>query len=338
MTHRPVQRLKLGAFGLALWLVLTAKVFAAITAGQVDTFSDGTTMGWHQGAASPNPPVNVSSGGPAGAGDRYLKVISTGSGAGGKMVLFNTDQWAGNYSGVARISAQMNNLGSVNLPMRIAILGPDGTWYASTSPRLLFSGSGWIQANFDLNGSSLSLVQGASPLGFVLANVSEVRILSAAAGPSYQGDEVAGQLGADNITAVPFPTFSTNTSIPWFTLDGGGGGRSTGSVFAVRGTIGQPDAGRLSNGTSAIGGGFWSGLTLMQTLGAPLLSIRLTSTNTAVISWPSPSNGFALQQNTNTIVSANWSDVSATPTDNGTIKFLIANPPIGNRFYRLFKP
>ena len=72
--------------------------------------------------------------------------------------------------------------------------------------------------------------------------------------------------------------------------------------------------------------------------GAPSLTIFLTTTNTAVVLWPSPSTGFGLQQNTNSLSSVNWSNVTTTPTDNGAFKFIIVNPPIGNRFYRLFKP
>ena len=76
----------------------------------------------------------------------------------------------------------------------------------------------------------------------------------------------------------------------------------------------------------------------MQTPGAPSLSITLTSTNTVLLSWPSPSTGFALQQNTNSLASVNWSNVSATIQDNGTIKYIIVNPSSANRFYRLLKP
>jgi hypothetical protein len=76
----------------------------------------------------------------------------------------------------------------------------------------------------------------------------------------------------------------------------------------------------------------------VQTPGAPLLSIARTSTNTVVVFWPSPSTGFGLQQNTNSISSVNWSNVVATPTDDSTTKTLIINPPTGNRFYRLSKP
>ncbi len=127
-----------------------------------------------------------------------------------------------------------------------------------------------------------------------------------------------------------------NYSIDWYTIDGGGG-TSTGGVYSVSGTIGQPDAGALmSGGNYTLQGGFWA-IQAVQTPGAPLLSITRTTTNTVVVSWPSPSTGWTLQQNTNSISSVNWSNAPAA-TDNGTTKSLVVNPPTGNRFYRLFKP
>ena len=48
-------------------------------------------------------------------------------------------------------------------------------------------------------------------------------------------------------------------SIPSFTIDGGGGTRSTGGAFSLGGTIGQPDAGLLSGSSFTLLGGFWSG-------------------------------------------------------------------------------
>jgi hypothetical protein len=71
--------------------------------------------------------------------------------------------------------------------------------------------------------------------------------------------------------------------------------------------------------------------------GAVALSIT-RSNNTVAVAWPSPSTGWTLQQNTNTVNSVNWSNVPTTPLDDGTTKTLIVNPPTGNRFYRLFKP
>src|SRR5215471_11484076 len=101
---------------------------------------------------------------------------------------------------------------------------------------------------------------------------------------------------------------SAQYSIDWFTVDGGGG-TSTNGQFAVSGTIGQPDAGAMSGGNFSLTGGFWSLISVVQTPGAPLLRIILTATNTAVVSWPSPSSGFVLQQNTNGLNTVNWSNV-----------------------------
>jgi hypothetical protein len=126
-------------------------------------------------------------------------------------------------------------------------------------------------------------------------------------------------------------------SIDWSTIDGGGG-TSTGGVYSVSGTIGQPDAGTMSGGNYSLTGGFWSLLSVVQTPGAPILSITITTTNTAIVSWPSPSTGFSLQQNTNGVGTLNWSNSAGTVQDNGTIKYILVNPPNGNRFYRLFKP
>lgn len=52
---------------------------------------------------------------------------------------------------------------------------------------------------------------------------------------------------------------SAQFSVSRFTIDGGGGTRSTGGAFALGGTIGQPDAGRLSGSSFTLGGGFWFG-------------------------------------------------------------------------------
>jgi hypothetical protein len=116
----------------------------------------------------------------------------------------------------------------------------------------------------------------------------------------------------------------------------GGGGMSTGGVYSVSGTIGQPDANQqaMTGGNYSLVGGFWS-LIAVQTPGAPLLSIFHTTTNSVAVSWPSSSTGWSLQQNTNDVSSVNWSNVTTGVTDDGTTKTLIVNPPAGNRFYRL---
>src|SRR6478609_2500834 len=62
-------------------------------------------------------------------------------------------------------------------------------------------------------------------------------------------------------------------SIDWHTIDGGGG-TSTGGVYSVSGTIGQPDAGGpLTNGQYSVTGGFWVLPQAVQAVGAPTLTI-----------------------------------------------------------------
>jgi len=69
----------------------------------------------------------------------------------------------------------------------------------------------------------------------------------------------------------------------------------------------------------------------------PSLTIRRTTTNTVVVSWPSAATGFVLQQNTNGLSSVNWSNVSMAPADDGATKTVIISPVVGSRHYRLRK-
>jgi hypothetical protein len=67
---------------------------------------------------------------------------------------------------------------------------------------------------------------------------------------------------------------------------------------------------------------------------SPRLDIQLTSANTVVISWPAPSTGFNLQQNS-TFSPTNWVDVTTAPVLTDGRKEVIVSPPIGTLFYRL---
>ncbi|HEU4388288.1 MAG TPA: hypothetical protein VFV34_10860 [Blastocatellia bacterium] len=128
-----------------------------------------------------------------------------------------------------------------------------------------------------------------------------------------------------------------NYSIDWFTIHGGGG-TSTAGVYQVSGSIGQPDgSGPMTGGNFSLTGGFWSLLGVVPTPGAPKLTITLTGANMAVISWPSPSTGFVLQQNA-ALNSANWVVSPDVITDDGANRSIIVNPSAGNRFYRLAHP
>jgi len=131
-------------------------------------------------------------------------------------------------------------------------------------------------------------------------------------------------------------------SIDWYKISGGGG-TSTGGVYSVSGTIGQPDAGGAMSGPMigtnnySVTGGFWSLISVVQTLGAPALTVT-HSGNNVIVSWPSPSTGFQLQQNSNLAAANGWSTSGFSIADNGTNKSITISSPTGNLFFRLKNP
>lgn len=128
-------------------------------------------------------------------------------------------------------------------------------------------------------------------------------------------------------------------AIDWFTIDGGGGA-STGGVYAVSGTIGQADAGVMSGGAYSLVGGFWGIIAAIQTPGAPLLSIERTNASVRV-SWPLPAVGFVLDQTTNLAnapLTNAWTEVPFPYQTNATDISITVPTPTENKFYRLRKP
>ena len=176
-----------------------------MTLGQVDDFQHGTTQGWGSGVTNPNPPVNVSDVGPAGAGDHSLQITSTGViGPGSRFVAFNTTQWSGDFTtaGVERITLDVNNVGAVALNMRVALEGAGGR-FASTLPVPVSSGSGWQSIELSLLASDLSSAGGVD-VNATLAAVTQLRLISAVA-PAFEGDVIAAQGLIDNVAAGPEP-------------------------------------------------------------------------------------------------------------------------------------
>src|SRR2546430_2797967 len=110
------------AITLACSLLVLAQSARAIVFGQVDTFEDGTTMDWANGA--PGNLVNVNTGGPGGAGDHYLQLSANGNlGVGGHLTTFNLQQWLGHYiaQGVDAIEVALRNTGTATPNMRLAV-------------------------------------------------------------------------------------------------------------------------------------------------------------------------------------------------------------------------
>jgi hypothetical protein len=121
-------------------------------------------------------------------------------------------------------------------------------------------------------------------------------------------------------------------SVDWYKI-AGGGGTSTGGVYSVSGTIGQPDAGpTMTNSQFSVTGGFWALPTAVQTPGAPTLAIAPASPGNATISWAPNTPGFVLQE-TWVLSPTNWTNSPSGATNPIVVP---ATPP--RRFYRLFKP
>jgi hypothetical protein len=59
-----------------------------------------------------------------------------------------------------------------------------------------------------------------------------------------------------------------------------------------------------------------------------------TRSNTVVVSWPYPSTGWSLQQNSD-LTTTNWVAPTNTVANDGTNNFIIANPSSGRMFFRL---
>ena len=125
-------------------------------------------------------------------------------------------------------------------------------------------------------------------------------------------------------------------SVDWYKI-AGGGGTSTGGLYSVSGTIGQPDAsGAMTGDNYSLNGGFWSLINVVQTTGAPTLSIT-HSGNSVIVSWPTPSASWTLQQNGN-LAGGSWATSGYLVSTNGGINSITITSPAGNLFFRLSNP
>jgi hypothetical protein len=128
---------------------------------------------------------------------------------------------------------------------------------------------------------------------------------------------------------------SAQYAIDWSTLDGGGG-QSSGGIYTLAGTIGQPDAATSTGGAYTLQGGFWSAFAVVQTESAPTLRLVRSGSN-VILAWPNPSTGFQLQESPS-LSAPNWTDVNTAPATVGDEKQVTARLQPGARFYRLRRP
>jgi hypothetical protein len=128
-------------------------------------------------------------------------------------------------------------------------------------------------------------------------------------------------------------SFAQSYSIDWYKV-AGGGGTSTGIVYAVSGTIGQPDASApMRGGSYNLTGGFWSLISVVQTAGLPELTVT-HSGNGVTVSWPA-TGSYTLQQNGNVGQPSNWVTSGFTITASNGTNSVTVTKPTGNLFFRL---
>ena len=206
---------------LAWFLALAATVaMNGQLIGVVDDFEDGSTEGWFVGDPThPFPPTNISSGGPGGADDAYLRLTSTGQpGVGGRLSVLSGPQWAGDYvaESITQIRMDVNNSGPSDLSLRLLFedfggIGPPLNLALSANAVFVPANSGWQTISFDVTPGGLipglfGTVSGA------LMGANTIRLFHNPqpefGGPNVGPPMVNVILGVDNIStfsAVPEP-------------------------------------------------------------------------------------------------------------------------------------
>jgi uncharacterized repeat protein (TIGR03803 family) len=177
------------------------------------------------------------------------------------------------------------------------------------------------------------LTEGGGSLGYgtvfrLNANGGDYTVLKELDGFTEGGTPQATLVLAGNMlygTTYAGGAFDLGTVLKEFT--GPEGGHPSGPLFM---------ADSMLFGTTSEGGLLNAGVVFRISL-LPSLRIQLSPSNTVVLAWPYPSDGFALEQSTN-LTTTNWSSVGDLPVMVGSENQVSVNPPTGNRFYRLHKP
>jgi hypothetical protein len=189
---------------IGLLLILLLFNAGAASFNQHDDFQDGTTMGW--GGNKLGTVTNIATGGPDGAGDRFLQTSVTGFHLGTK----NTTQWAGDYQ-AANIEAVEMDLNHINpgpqrLNIRVLLFGPGGT-FASSGVTADVPTNIWTHYVFGLTSSDLVHVTGGTGiLDDTLAGVTDLLVRHDSPFPTSPGSHpphVTATLGVDNVHALP---------------------------------------------------------------------------------------------------------------------------------------
>jgi hypothetical protein len=127
-------------------------------------------------------------------------------------------------------------------------------------------------------------------------------------------------------------------TLPWSTLDGGGGKSSGtsagGTVFTVTGTIGQFDTTEAAGGAHRIAGGFWAHVINSPDPDYPDLTIVRQPNGDATIQWQGDAAGWQVQTSTDLV---QWGNIGGVITTGGVLT-VTYDPGVPKRFFRMKKP
>jgi len=195
----PVER-RFSRVAISLFFVLVFASSASAVPIGPDDFQDGTTMGWRIGSAGVQP-LTLADNGPLGVGDFALRRVAGGGGAGSRMLLFNSAQWTGSFTGLDAISGNWRAATfGPSLTMRVAIDGPGGRW---VSGGVYLPNDGlYHRFVIDLSPADFTAIGGTNIFA-TLANVSVMRLLHSPT-PSWRSVTVATTVDLDNVTAGAF--------------------------------------------------------------------------------------------------------------------------------------
>lgn len=182
----------------------------AIVLDQVDTFQDGTVASWAGGAT----PTNIPTGGPAGVGDRYMRLSATQTnGPGSRIATINLAQWIGNYisAGVVVVEADMANPNAIPLEMRAVLHGQFGTQWVSTQAVVLPANSGWQRVTFLIREADLTRTIGDESYATVASNPERFQFRHEVGTAGVNGTAQMGELRIDNVGARSAATVRPST-------------------------------------------------------------------------------------------------------------------------------
>ena len=184
-------------------LLLQTQSLVAVTVGQIDKFNDGIAAWKVGGGNNVVGPFAVVGDNSDGESETYLHYSTDVENTGGRFLIINASQWAGDYlaSSVSGISAIARNAGDVDLHMRLLLEGTGGMFLTEPATVLPVGGD-WQSMFFSIDVDTLI---GDGDVTETLSDVRQIRIFHNP-DPSFPGPFAVGAgMDIDSIQAVPEP-------------------------------------------------------------------------------------------------------------------------------------